>query len=64
MALQETAEVYLVSLFEDTNLAIIHAKCVTNFYLYFPLIPCRLLVVSAAGQPKDPSFACLCDELS
>ena len=29
MALQETAEVYLVSLFEDTNLAIIHAKCVT-----------------------------------
>ncbi|PPQ69653.1 hypothetical protein CVT25_014088 [Psilocybe cyanescens] len=29
MALQETAEAYLVSLFEDTNLAAIHAKRVT-----------------------------------
>ena len=26
MALQESAEAYLVSLFEDTNLAAIHAK--------------------------------------
>ena len=29
MALQEAAKVYLISLFEDTNLAAIHAKCVT-----------------------------------
>ena len=29
MALQEVAEVYLVLLFEDTNLCAIHAKCVT-----------------------------------
>jgi histone H3/H4 len=29
MALQESAEAYLVSLFEDTNLAAIHAKRVT-----------------------------------
>ena len=29
MVLQEAAEYYLVSLFEDTNLCCIHAKCVT-----------------------------------
>ena len=28
-ALQEAAEAYLVSLFEDTNLCAIHVKCVT-----------------------------------
>ena len=29
MALQEVAEAYLVSLFEDSNLCVIHAKHVT-----------------------------------
>ena len=32
MALQEAAEAYLVSLFEDTNLAAIHAKRESHFY--------------------------------
>jgi histone H3/H4 len=38
MALQEAAEAYLVSLFEDTNLAAIHAKRVT-MYVVLPLYP-------------------------
>ena len=29
LALQEAAEVYLMGLFEDTNLCTIHARCVT-----------------------------------
>ena len=29
MALQEAGEAYLVGLFEDTNLCVIHTKCVT-----------------------------------
>ncbi len=39
MALQEAAEAYLVSLFEDTNLAAIHAKRVT---MYVPVLPRRI----------------------
>ena len=31
LVLQEAAEVYLVGLFEDTNLCAIHARCVTIF---------------------------------
>ena len=37
MALQEAAEAYLVSLFEDTNLAAIHAK--RESFVPFSLIP-------------------------
>jgi histone H3 len=29
LALQEATEAYLVGMFEDTNLCIMHAKCVT-----------------------------------
>jgi hypothetical protein len=35
MALQEAAEAYLVSLFEDTNLAAIHAKRKSTVSSYF-----------------------------
>jgi histone H3/H4 len=42
MALQESAEAYLVSLFEDTNLAAIHAKRVT-IMRSLPLPPCPSL---------------------
>jgi len=44
MALQEAAEAYLVSLFEDTNLAAIHAKRVT---MYVPLVAFRSYFIHA-----------------
>ena len=55
MALQEAAEAYLVSLFEDTNLAAIHAKRESfGLFLSIPsshgsslqVLPCVLFVVS------------------
>ena len=44
MALQEAAEAYLVSLFEDTNLAAIHAKRVTMYVVpdFISTRPCDL----------------------
>jgi histone H3/H4 len=39
-ALQEAAEAYLVSLFEDTNLAAIHAKRVTISTPRFNFVVC------------------------
>ncbi|KIY50019.1 histone H3 [Fistulina hepatica ATCC 64428] len=70
MALQEAAEAYLVSLFEDTNLAAIHAK---REYLIFPaslsvgrstpsssLLVNDVLTASLTGvtiQPKDLALA-------
>lgn len=45
LALQEAAEAYLVSLFEDTNLAAIHAKRVT-MYVPVYLVPRRAQVLT------------------
>ena len=47
MALQEAAEAYLVSLFEDTNLAAIHAKRVT-------IQPKDLVSCTAASHCASP----------
>lgn len=57
MALQEAAEAYLVSLFEDTNLAAIHAKRES-----FPLFMCstmltQLDIPGVTIQPKDLALA-------
>ena len=57
MALQEAAEAYLVSLFEDTNLAAIHAKRVTMYvFIRFSLTgSCDLRL--PRSQPKDLALA-------
>ena len=60
MALQEAAEAYLVSLFEDTNLAAIHAKRVTiqpkdlvRRVSALPLYSCALLTLGGAGAGAE-----------
>jgi hypothetical protein len=51
MALQEAAEAYLVSLFEDTNLAAIHAKRVTMWVFYsFVLFAGQLILLVQSAQ--------------
>ena len=54
MALQEAAEAYLVSLFEDTNLAAIHAKRVT-MYVTLCLFPPRSCVLWITSKPTQGS---------
>lgn len=56
MALQEAAEAYLVSLFEDTNLAAIHAKRVT-MYVVLDSCPVTSLLTTISSQPKDLALA-------
>jgi hypothetical protein len=67
MALQEAAEAYLVSLFEDTNLAAIHAKrelLVLSYFLdviahciSFQVLRCMLSISTSA--PVSLTFVCL-----
>ena len=54
MALQEAAEAYLVSLFEDTNLAAIHAKRVTMYVLRFTLYLKHVLTFVTANPKISP----------
>ena len=56
MALQEAAEAYLVSLFEDTNLAAIHAKRVTMYVIRSHRWCCCRLC-HCFSQPKDLALA-------
>lgn len=56
MALQEAAEAYLVSLFEDTNLAAIHAKRVT-MYVNLIFVVIILTKLNLFSQPKDLALA-------
>ena len=59
LALQEASEAYLVSLFEDTNLAAIHAKRVTMqvFALSFLVETRADLSLLLSSQPKDLALA-------
>ena len=56
MALQEAAEAYLVSLFEDTNLAAIHAKRVTMYVALYSIVFWRSNF-TFHSQPKDLALA-------
>ena len=53
MALQEAAEAYLVSLFEDTNLAAIHAKRVT---MYVSVVLSAILMYQDVMNANRPCF--------
>jgi hypothetical protein len=57
MALQEAAEAYLVSLFEDTNLAAIHAKRVTMYVSFASSPQDHVTYSSPNSQPKDLALA-------
>ena len=57
MALQEAAEAYLVSLFEDTNLAAIHAKRVTMYVFFDAGLRSCLAHGASPSQPKDLALA-------
>jgi hypothetical protein len=54
MALQEAAEVYLVSLFEDTNLAAIHAKHKSSSTSFRPSLT-FIMQVSLSNPRISPS---------
>lgn len=56
MALQEAAEAYLVSLFEDTNLAAIHAKRVTMYVSISSVTDSSLIYVQSANPRIWPSL--------
>jgi histone H3/H4 len=56
MALQEAAEAYLVSLFEDTNLAAIHAKRESSPSLLYSTMLTHP-DVGVTIQPKDLALA-------
>lgn len=57
MALQEAAEAYLVSLFEDTNLAAIHAKRVTMYVTPSFVWTKQSVANWGDSQPKDLALA-------